>query len=182
MIYFLSAMLFLVGGAVFSMLWTTWRYGIGPVPTSRKVRQALLKVLPSQIKGAIYELGAGWGSLAFLLADRYPNNRVVAIEISVVPYLWMKIKQFFFKQKNIEIMHADFFKHELVDVSFIVCYLYPEAMARLGNKISGIPSQIDVLTHTFAFPHTSYILKIKVFDLYQTPIYLYRFDKLSTDL
>ena len=59
--------------------------GVAPAMTSTKVRAVMLKAVPDDIEGTIFELGSGWGGLAFALARRFPRCPVRAFEISPVP-------------------------------------------------------------------------------------------------
>lgn len=164
------ALLFLL---LLSVVWTTYKYGIGPTPTSFKVKSIWLQILPKIGAGTIYELGAGWGTLAFSLADHYPSNPVVAIEISPLPYAWMKLRQFFFPRKNLTIIYRDFFKIKLLGAELIVCYLFPQAMQKLAEKLKLEGIESTLITHTFALPHLKADRIVYVNDLYQTPIYIY---------
>lgn len=159
--------------ALLSIIFTTLRYGIGPTPTSPKVLKAFFDILPKEIEGTVYELGAGIGTLAFPLADRYPKARVIAVEVSPLPWLFMTIKQFFVQKKNLEIRRKDFFKLSLEESRLIVCYLYPGAMKELEEKIQKECKQVFIATHTFAMPSWEPIQKSFAQDIYRTPIYLY---------
>ena len=63
--------------------------GSSPMPTSPRVRRTMMAVLPERLPGApnaqIYELGSGWGGMAFALARRYPRHLVTGLEISPLP-------------------------------------------------------------------------------------------------
>lgn len=166
-------LLLIILAILISVAGTTYKYGIGPTPTSPKVKKALLKALPSSLLGTIYELGAGWGTLAFALADHYPANDIIAIEISIIPLAWMHIRQALFRRKNLKIQYGDFFQKNLLDAGLIVCYLYPGAMKKLEIKIKTECPQTMVLTHTFALKARKPARVIYVQDLYNTPIYLY---------
>lgn len=155
-----------------SMVYSALRWGIGPVPTSPKVKKALIPLLPPLSHGIIYELGAGFGNLAFTLGEHYPDCQVIAIEVSPVPYFWMKIRNGFNPKLNI--IRKDFFQLNLSDASLIVCYLYPGAMERLEKKLAQECPKAAILTHTFAFPHRKADVTIRANDLYNTPIYFYR--------
>lgn len=148
---------------------TTYKYGIGPTPTSPKVKASLMQMLPKIPPGDIYELGAGWGGLAFALADHYKDHRVIAIEISIVPFVWMKLRQLFFRKKNLKIVFGDFFKMNLMTADLIICYLYPAAM----QKLEPLVADKWVVSHTFAFPHRKADQIDYAQDLYHTPIYVY---------
>lgn len=157
-----------------SIVGTTYRYGIGPTPTSPKVKKELVKALPLNPLGTIYELGAGWGSLAFLLADHYPSKHVIAIEVSIIPLIWMQIRQIFCRRKNLKIEYGDFFQKNLLDAGMIVCYLYPGAMRKLEMKIEEECPHAIILTHTFALPNKKPKQVITADDLYNTPLYIYK--------
>lgn len=165
--------LFILFVLLLSIVWTTYKYGIGPTPTSLKVKSALLKNLPKIGSGSVYELGAGWGTLAFSLADKYFSNPVVAIEISPLPWCWMKLRQFFFPRKNLVIRYGDFFKINLLEAELLVCYLFPKGMQKLSVKLEQDNAHALVITHTFALPNYKPEHIVYVNDLYHTPIYFY---------
>lgn len=164
--YVLLAIILII---LISVAASTYKYGIGPTPTSPKVKSALMKVLPLIPPGKIFELGAGFGGIAFALADHYPNHLVIAFEISIFPYLWMKARQFVFPKKNLQIRYIDFFKINLMEAELIICYLYPGAMKKLE------PLVIDkcIISHTFALPNRKMDQVFFAKDLYHTPIYIY---------
>ncbi len=166
-------LLFIILSILISVAGTTYKYGIGPTPTSLKVKKILLKALPSKPLGTIYELGAGWGTLAFALADHYPSHTIKAIEISIIPLAWMYIRQKLFPRKNLKIQYGDFFQKNLLDAGLIVCYLYPGAMKKLEVKIAKECPNTMIITHTFAFPNRKPTRLISAQDLYSTPIYFY---------
>jgi predicted RNA methylase len=160
--------------AFLSVAFTTIFYGIGPTPTSSTVRKELFTLLPNAIVGTIYELGAGWGTLAFPLAERYPQAKVIAIEISPLPYLWMRLILFFRPHPNLKIIYGDFFRFSFEDAGLIVCYLYPKAMTILEKKILHECKNAWIATHTFAFPQLKPQKVRKASDLYRTTVYLYK--------
>lgn len=166
--------LFITSIALLSMILTALRYGIGPVPTSPKVKRALLPILPVLSKGTIYELGAGFGTLAFALADHYPQCQIIAVEVSPIPCLWMHICKYLKPRDNLKIIRKDFFKLLLSDADLIVCYLYPGAMRKLEEKLAQECPKAAILTHTFALPHRKADATLKANDLYRTPLYFYR--------
>lgn len=170
MFFFLCLM-----GVLGLIVWYSWRYGITPTPTSTKVKNKLLPILPPDIKGEIAELGSGWGNLAFVLASHYPQNHVYAYEISPIPYYTSKLIAQFLPYSNLHVMRKDFFDVSLHQASLVVCYLYPEAMTRLKVKFEQeLSPEAYVLSHTFAIPGWAPIRLAKADDLYQTPIYLYQ--------
>lgn len=161
-----------------SLVWSTFRYGISPMPTSPKVKNILLKELPETFTGTIYELGSGWGTLAFSLAEKYPQAQVIGYEISLVPYLFARFRNFLNPQKNLFFKRLDFIKCDLSGAQFYVCYLYPGAMAKLSDKLSReAPPGSFLASHTFALPGQKPVRTIAIHDLYHTPIYFYLLNK-----
>ncbi len=161
-------------GAI-SVIVYTLRYGISPMPTSPRVRRELLRFLPDDPGGPVAELGAGWGTLAFPLARRWPERTVTAYEISPVPWLFLRCRQVVRPCRNLRIVRRDFFAADLRGTGLVVCYLYPSAMLHLQAKFEAeLPPGAAVLTHTFAVPGWAPEKVIRACDLYRTPVYLYR--------
>jgi hypothetical protein len=67
-------LLALVLGAVAVSLVYTAITGISPVSSTRQSRKRMLRSIPADQGGTIYELGAGWGAVAFPLARRCPGG------------------------------------------------------------------------------------------------------------
>jgi hypothetical protein len=127
--------------------------GITPVSSTRSSRKAIFASLPTNPQGIIFELGAGWGSLAFPLARRYPRNRVVAFELSPVPWLFMNLRWLFTQPSNLVIHRRNFLKADLSAAGIIVCYLYPRAMERLAPKLKKeLHADTLVISNTFEIP------------------------------
>ncbi|MGK5594319.1 MAG: methyltransferase [Parachlamydiaceae bacterium] len=148
------------------------------MPTSQKVKKVLFQSLPLNHSGMIYELGSGWGTLAFPLAKKYPQATVIGYEVSWLPFLFSSTRLFFFPQKNLKFKRKDFFKEDLSRSRLIICYLYPRAMRQLELKLEKEAlEETLVVSHTFAFYKNDPIKKITLTDLYQTPIYHYLLNK-----
>lgn len=146
--------------------------------TNRKVRRALLPHLPSQGRGKIYELGSGWGGIAFLLAKRYPNCTVEAYELSFIPYLFSKIVHLFYSCPNLHIYRKNFFSELFSDATLIYCYLYSGAMIKLEEKFKEeLQEGTIVVSNTFTIPGWSPYLTITTNDLYHSKIYFFGFAK-----
>jgi hypothetical protein len=158
-----------------SIVWHTLRLGIGPVPTSARVRSAVLALVPPSTQGELHELGAGWGGLALALARRCPAARVVAWEASPVPWLVLKLRARVSGAVNIEVRRADLFSAPLGGAAGVVCYLFPAAMARLEATLRReLRAGSFVVTHTFALRGWTPSEVHRVDDLYRTPVFLYR--------
>ena len=162
-----------LGGAI--VVIDAVRLGIGPMPTSIRIREELLRQIPTELNGPIYELGSGWGTLAFRLARQHPHTQVIAVEAAWIPWLFCRIRQFSVSLKNLRIIRSDFFDMSLHDADVIVCYLYPDAMVRLREKFDReLPVGTIVISHTFAIPGWIPESLVTCDDLYHSPIYYYK--------
>lgn len=165
-----------------SIVWSTIKNGISPMPTSPGVRKILLDSLPQNLNGVIIEAGAGWGTLAFPLARRFPNQTVLAYETSWIPYLFCKFRHAISKESNLKILRQDFFTASFHGARLIVCYLYPGAMERLKVKFEDeLGANSMVVSHTFAVPGWQPSRTLIVGGLFPTPIYFYRNDQSMTN-
>lgn len=167
-------LIFLLAIAVSLVVWSL-KNGISPMPTTPKVKSALFTLLPTDLKGTIYELGSGWGTLVFPLAKKFPSCQVVGLETSPVPfiisYLFLKILSI----SNAKLFRRDFFTVDLSEASLVVCYLYPEAMRKLKKKLEvELKPGCLVVSNTFAIPGWTYEKIIEIEDIYHTKVYLYK--------
>lgn len=149
--------------------------GISPVSSTRKARRAILEKLPPDEPGTIYELGAGWGALAFPIARRCPAARVVGYELSPVPWLFMWIWRLFFGPRNLELVRRNYLRHDLSDAAFVVCYLHPGALAALAGKLETelAPGAI-VISNTFDLPAWTPSVIESLEDLMCPEVFIYK--------
>lgn len=162
-----------LAGAV-SILYMSFRNGIAPTPTSPTVRNELLLHLPEQSPGVIAELGAGFGTLAFSVAKKYPSATVIAYENSLVPWLYMKLRLNLFPIPNVTLLYKDFFKENLSKFNLIICYLHRENMLKLEQKFSKeLRNGTSIYTHTFSLPNWTEKEKWQARDLYRATIFHY---------
>ena len=156
------------------------RTGISPMPSSRRAVQQVLQLVVPPRPGSIYELGAAWGSLAVPLARAFPDRRIIAYELSTIPWLFLLLRVRVSGLKNIEVVRRDFFRDDLGKAAVVVCYLYPGSMVRLSTKLQSelMPGTI-VVSNTFALPGWVPDQKSQLKDLYRTKIYRFIVDKES---
>jgi hypothetical protein len=172
-------LLFMLGiASAFSIIFWTLKNGISPMPTGTKVKSQLLSIQLTLIPGTIYELGSGWGTLAFDVAKKFPSHQVVAYDTSSIPYLYCILKQYFYPQSNLRFYRLDFFHESLKEASLVICYLYPEAMQQLKDKFNEeLPSGCFVISNTFAINGWDPVKTYTVGDMYNTKLYLYRYEQ-----
>jgi hypothetical protein len=167
-------LLALLLAGMLSIVFYTLRIGISPMPTLGKVRRQLLPLIEPDLEGMIRELGAGWGTLAFALADRCPRAKVVAFELSPLPFAFCWLRQRLAPRPNLELRRQDFFRASFTGASLVVCYLFPGAMTRLAPKLlAELAPGTRIISHTFALRGWKPQHMLAVDDLYRTPIYLY---------
>lgn len=174
MLYFF--IVFFIFILILLLLIVAWslKNGIGPMPTAPKAKKVLLDHLPQSWKGTIYELGAGWGTLAFPIAKKYPNCTVVAYENSPIPYLFLRLRLLFSRSKNLEIKFQNFFLADFEDADMIVCYLYPGAMRKLKEKFEEeLKHGALIVSNTFSIPGWNSFETYVVPDMYRSQIYMY---------
>jgi precorrin-6B methylase 2 len=170
------AALVLVGAiaALVSIVVQSLRLGISPMPSSRKAREAVLRLVPLDTTGLVFELGAGWGGLAVALARQVPGARVIACEGSPVPFAVMWLRARLLRVPNLELRFGDFATCSLHEASVVVCYLWPGAMKQLEQRfLTELRVGARIVSNTFALrgwhPETTMVLD----DVYRTHIYLY---------
>jgi len=102
-----------------------------PTPMARvKKMIELAKIKPGD---KVYDIGCGDGRMVYVAANDYGAN-AVGLELSPLVYLLAKVRKFFWKSKA-QIHFTDFRYKNLGDADVIVCYLLPEALARLQPKL-----------------------------------------------
>ena len=122
-----------------SIVYYSLHLGISPMPSSGQAKNAMVQLLPNRIEnGVIYELGSGWGGLAFLLAERYPEAKIIALELSPLPYLFSRSRQFIARRPNLKFAHANFYEYDLSNAKAVVCYLFPDGMKKLAQKLKNL--------------------------------------------
>jgi Methyltransferase small domain len=148
--------------------------GISPTPSSRKQIREILRAIPKEFSGTIYDLGSGWGTLAIALAKRRPNCKITGVENSIVPYLVSELLLRFLRIHTVEFHFADFLKYDFRDADMVVCYLYPGGMRKLKPKLEADlnPGTI-VISNTFAISGWEPVEVLRSNDMYRSPIYRY---------
>jgi len=146
--------------------------GISPMPSSRQAVQQVLQFVVPPRPGPIYELGAAWGSLAIPLAKALPDRRIIAYELSTIPWLFLWLRVRVSGLNNIDVVRRDFLLDDLGEAVVVVCYLYPGRMVRLSTKLQSelIPGTV-VVSNTFALPGWVPEQTSQLQDMYRTRIY-----------
>ena len=130
--------------------------------------------LPTMDRGRIYELGSGWGGLSRALADRFPGQKVVGIELSPLPFLLARAHNMVAPKQNLTLQFGNFLNADISDAALVVCYLSPDVLAKLRLKLEReLASDALVLSNTFRIPGWKPAATGAAPDMYRSPIYLY---------
>ena len=164
-----------------SIIFSTIKVGISPMPSSKKAYQAIITLADETGHGPIYDLGSGWGSLIIRLARKYPDRQIVGYELSIFPWLITKIIKRLLGLSNLVVHREDFLKADLSNASVITCYLFPAAMEALNNKLKNGKGRLRfIISNNFALPSYQASKVIQLNDFYKTPVYLYCMTLLAT--
>ncbi|HLA00253.1 MAG TPA: class I SAM-dependent methyltransferase [Thermodesulfovibrionales bacterium] len=129
---------FKTGGAMFA---TTHNSKI------EKVLEAVA-MLPGQV---VYDLGCGDGRFLIAAVKKY-NVKAAGFEINPWAYVLSKLKVKLLTTK-VSIHFKDFWKADLSSADFIFCYLFPDVMERLKEKLSReLKAGAKVISCNFEIP------------------------------
>ncbi len=166
---------FIIGA---SIIFSTMRVGIPPMPSSKKAYQAIIQMTEETGSGPIYDLGSGWGSLVIRLAKKYPDRQVVGYELSFFPYFITKLVKRVLGLHNLILHREDFLKADLSEASVITCYLFPAAMKEIHSKLEHDLEKLQfIISNNFALPSYQASKVIQLDDFYKSPIYMYRLNQ-----
>jgi len=171
-----------LGGIAVSLIYCLIT-GISPVSSTLKSSKSIINTVSPEQEGVICELGAGWGRLAFSLARRCPESRVVAYELSPVPWMFLKLRAFVFGPRNLKIKRRNFFKDDLSKASLVVCYLYPGAMTKLSSKLLlELKPGAEVISNTFEIPAWTPVAVKSLEDVMCPQVFYYKMDSAITSI
>lgn len=148
--------------------------GISPTPSSQKQAREILRAVPPDFSGKVYDLGSGLGTLAIFLARQLPNSKITGIENSVLPYMVSRSLLLIMHSTNLEFRYANFMTHRIADADLVVCYLYPGGMRKLKSKFEAeLKPGTIVISNTFALEGWQPAQTLRASDMYRSPIYVY---------
>ncbi|AOZ93076.1 class I SAM-dependent methyltransferase [Paenibacillus crassostreae] len=162
--------------AVISIVLTSWKNGISPMPSSAYVRRAVIaKINEVTEPGLLVEAGSGWGTLAFDVSKNTKGWQIVGIENSSIPLWVSRLLVRFSQQKNVTFVRGDLYNYPYTNANVVLCYLYPGAMKSLSNILyEQLTPESMVISICFALPDWQPDEIITCRDMYRTKIYVYR--------
>ena len=158
-----------------SLIYNTIKLGISPMPSSNKAYSTMSKLVDETGKGAIIDLGSGWGSFVIPIAKRNPQRQIVGYELSFLPWLTSILLKKVMALDNLTLYRQNFYNINLPVASVLVCYLYPDAMNKIKNKLLLEQPEIDFLiSNNFAISSWQPYKLLRLNDFYKSPVYLYK--------
>ena len=161
--------------ALISIVVTSLRVGISPMPSSRKAQKAIISAIPPNTHGLIFDLGSGWGNVVFPLARSFPLATIRGVELSLVPWAVSRIGASLFGSSNLDIQRGNFQDISLDGAEVVVCFLCPGGMTSLKTKFEEeLKPNTLIVSNTFRLAGWEPEEVITLNDIHQTPIYRYR--------
>jgi hypothetical protein len=158
----------------FSIVYSTLKTGISPMMSSNKACQAMIDMVQLPQDKPLIDLGSGWGTLVIAVAKKYPHQQVIGYELSWFPWIVSVARKYFLGLDNLTLYRKDFTKADLSSGSVLFCYLFPQGMVTLHEKLEAeLSCETYIVSSTFALPKTKPTKTIKLNDIYQTNIYKY---------
>ena len=165
----------LVIAALISIVVTSLRVGISPMPSSRKAQKAIISAIPHNTQGLVFDLGSGWGNLVFPLARSFPLATIRGVDLSFVPWAVSRIRASLMGPSNVGIQRGNLQDISLDDAEVVVCYLFPDGMTSLKTKFEEeLKPNTLVVSNTFRLAGWEPEEVITLNDIHQTPVYRYR--------
>jgi len=159
--------------AAISIIYYTFCNGIAPMPSSKKVRDEIAKMVSEE--KVVYELGCGFGHLAFAIAKKNPECEVIGIENSLVPYLCAILFRKLLRINNLRIIYGDFWQIDFSQMEAIVTYQYRAGVQKLYTKmLNETQFGVKFITNTFAITNAEIVKKVITSDLHRSIIYAYQ--------
>lgn len=103
------------------------------ISLSRKNIPKILEIMNLKKDQTLVDLGCGDASLLIEAEKKY-NTKTIGYELSLAAFILSKINIFLRKTKT-NVYLKDFFKVNLSSADVVFCYLFPNIMTRLSEKL-----------------------------------------------
>jgi 16S rRNA A1518/A1519 N6-dimethyltransferase RsmA/KsgA/DIM1 with predicted DNA glycosylase/AP lyase activity len=121
--------------------------------TSAKAIRMVLEAVTINPHDHIYELGAGSARFLQAVEKMYPTTRLTGIEYSPLTY-WLAKLNIKAKKSKVKLIRQNLFKTNLKDANLIYCYLIPDMMPKLQEKIMAeCQPGTKIISHMFSIPN-----------------------------
>lgn len=103
------------------------------ISTPRKFVPKILKLMDLKEKQILVDLGCG-DSFLLIEAEKKYRVKTIGYELSLTAFILSQIN-IFLKRAKTKVYFKDFFKANLSESDFIFCYLWPEVMPKVAEKL-----------------------------------------------
>ncbi|MDP2152408.1 MAG: class I SAM-dependent methyltransferase [Methylotenera sp.] len=116
-----------------SLYWTTFRTQVPFFPSTPKIWQQVLTLIPPRPSMRIIDIGSGFGGMSMYIEKNRPDCLVDGIEIAPLPWLISKLRAKF-KHSKVDFKIGDYRLLDFASYDLIFAYLSPAAMSDLWLK------------------------------------------------
>lgn len=103
------------------------------VPTSRRIVKYIAEIARIQTNEKVYDLGCGDG-IFLAAAQKYTKKPATGYESAPLPYYLARLRKLF-SRSTMEVLMKNFFTVSLADADVIYCYLGPDVMNKVAEKV-----------------------------------------------
>lgn len=122
------------------------------VPSKKSVIEKMIHAAALKAGDTVYDLGCGDGRLLFAAEKKIQRLRAVGFEIAPLVYLLAWIRKIF-NGSTAKILFKNLFSADFRKANVIFCYLIPNVMPRLSEKIKReCRSGTRIVSNTFHIP------------------------------
>lgn len=144
------------------------------VPTPKVMVDMIMESIDFSLFDDIRELGSGDGRFMSAVERRY-GRKVIGYEVNPIAYAVCRLKILLLRLSS-TVMYRSFWDADLSTARCVFCYLFPDIMPRLGDKL-GHELQSGALIISANFPVPGWkperILRCE-HRIFNDPVYLYR--------
>jgi len=150
---------------------TTLRLGVPPMPSSRKLRDAVVAALSDlPADSRVVDVGAGWGGLVRRITRERPDLAVEGLEHSPVPFVVARLRL----GRRAPVRFRDFRTCIPEDDTCYVAYLSPGGMRGLRTLFEQrLPRRVRLVSAVFAVRGWTPQRSIRVPDMHRNRVFVY---------
>ena len=143
------------------------------VSTTKKRVAIALEHVPMTREQILMDLGCGDARVLRMAAKKY-RVQAVGFELNWLAYI--KARTLCFFKKGVTIKRKNFWNAEISNADVIFCYLYPDVMKRLGEKLkNSAKNGAYIISFNFSLPgFTPETVLRPSGSLHSDPIFIYR--------
>lgn len=103
------------------------------VPSKKSLVKKIFSTLKPAKNKNFLDLGCGDGRVLYY-AEKHYHLTAIGYEISLLPYLIAKLGKLLGRYKS-QVLMKNFFHENLAEADYVFCYLFPETVTKLYDKL-----------------------------------------------